>query len=187
MQSLLQYLTHYHPLSEELQLRLANYIYPENHPKGTILLHHQAICDSIYYIKKGFARGFRDFQGRTVTTWFWKEEDLVTSMESFIQQKPTIEGIELLEDCQLLVLSYEHLQTLYQDFVEFNVIGRLLIEQYFIKAGEMTYALRNLTAREKYDYLLELHPDIFQRTTLQNIASYLGLSPETISRLRQPR
>ncbi|MEO1713616.1 MAG: Crp/Fnr family transcriptional regulator, partial [Bacteroidota bacterium] len=79
------------------------------------------------------------------------------------------------------------LQTLYQDFVEFNVIGRLLIEQYFIKAGEMTYALRNLSAREKYDYLLELHPDIFQRTTLQNIASYLGLSPETISRLRQPR
>ena len=84
-------------------------------------------------------------------------------------------------------LGYDDLQALYEEFVEFNIVGRKIIEQYFLQTAEIMYALRNLTALERYENLLAAHPDIFQRTTLLNISSYLGLSQETISRIRKQR
>ena len=187
MEPLIRYLSVFHPLSETLQNRIQDYSQEAFYEKGTILLSQGQTCTQLYFMLKGFARGVSLEHEKQITTWFWKEGDIVTSMHSFIKQEPTQEGIEALEDCHVYQLSYPHLQALYQEFIEFNIVGRKIIEQYFLKTGEITYALRNKTALEKYQYLLQIHPEIFERTTLLNIASYLGISKETISRIRKLR
>ncbi|MEM9721150.1 MAG: Crp/Fnr family transcriptional regulator [Bacteroidota bacterium] len=186
MENLIAYLSQYSEVSVPLSQRISSYVEKAPYKKGMHLLEIGDTAKYLYFLESGFARGVRRVNGKLISTWFWKEGDLVTSIYSFLKQEPTDEGIELLEDCRAYRLSYSDLQLLYEEFIEFNIIGRKTLEAYFLKAGEITYALRNLTAIEKYEYLLALHPDIFQRTTLNNIASYLGISKETMSRIRKP-
>ena len=185
MQNLLIYLQSFFPLSEELLAELKTVFTPISCPKSEYLITPGEICHSVFFMQQGFARGVRKVNEKEVTTWFWKEEDVITNIYSFLRQIPTTEGIQTLEDCELWALSYEDLQLLYKKHIEFNIIGRKILEEYFLKTFEITFILRNMTALERYEYLLKIHPDIFQRTTLLNISSYLGVSPETISRIRK--
>ena len=187
METLFHYLQQFHALSPALQSRLSSYLQEVHFEKGTYVLNYGDCCRHLYFVQKGFARGVKEVNDKVVTTWFWKEMDLIASMQSFIQQEPTLEAIQALEDCHMFQLGYDDLQALYEEFVEFNIVGRKIIEQYFLQTAEIMYALRNLTALERYENLLAAHPDIFQRTTLLNISSYLGLSQETISRIRKQR
>ncbi|MEM6265498.1 MAG: cyclic nucleotide-binding domain-containing protein [Bacteroidota bacterium] len=185
MQHLIAYLESYMPISPQLQEKLASVIDCVQVKKQAFLLERGQRCEHVYFMLQGFARGVKQEGEHEITSWFWKEEDVVTSLHSFLTQKPTDEAIKILEDSCLLRLSYQDLQALYQDHVEFNIIGRKIVEAYFLKTAEITDALRGMNALEKYHHLLELHPDIFQRTTLINISSYLGISRETMSRIRR--
>ena len=116
-----------------------------------------------------------------------KESDFIISIVSFYTRQPAQEYIELLEDGLLWSLSFDQLQRLYQQYPEFNTVGRLLTEQYYILSEQRTINLRMQSAGERYQQLLADFPAIFQRVPLKYIASHLGLSPETVSRLRAKR
>jgi len=185
LENLLLYLGQMAPISPALKERLRLVIKEVNIKKSTYLLNKGEVCQHMFFMQKGFARGIFHTKEKEITSWFWKETDLVTSINSFIKQEPSVESIEALEDSQLLQLSYADLQDLYSDFIEFNIIGRKIWEDYFLRSGEILIILRCMTAKERYDQLLNSHPDIFQRTTLHNISSYLGVTKETISRIRK--
>ena len=122
--------------------------------------------------------------GKEITTWFASENDAVTSMYSFITQKPSYETIEVLEDCILYEINYENVQLLLKKYPEFNLIGRLLTEKYYIKLEERTMSLQFQSATERYLKLLQ-QPQLLQKASLGMIASYLGISQETLSRIRK--
>ncbi len=184
MNNLIDLLNYFHPLSDSVLLELQGMVSKETFAKGTVLLRPGEVCEHLYFMEKGFAKGSYLVNNVEITSWFWQENDLVTSLESFLRQAPSVEYIKTNEECTMWVLTYGHLQQLYKEHLEFNIVGRKIIEDYFLRAGAIATDLRKLTAKEKYDKLFKEHPEIFQRTSLESIASYLGISQETLSRIR---
>lgn len=182
---LLQTLNFISPLSAALDKRFRETLVQENLPKRHHLLREGQIANKIYFINHGFARAYHlTRQGRECTSWFMGQGDLMISVYSFYTQRPAAENIELLEDSELLSMKWNQLQAIYAEFPEYNFTGRLVTEKYYMLSEERTILLRTSTARERYEKLLEMHPGITQRASLGQLASYLGITPETLSRVR---
>jgi CRP-like cAMP-binding protein len=90
----------------------------------------------------------------------------------------------VLEDCELIQIPYSHLQQLYNDFPETERIGRILTENYYVKLEGRLMSLQFTSAKERYELLMTNNPSIIQRAPLGYIASYLGITQETLSRIR---
>lgn len=184
MQNLIYILNNAATLSEQAIKILTTLSKTKEYSKGTILVEQNHYCRNIYFIEKGFARGFYYKDGKDVTTWFANENEIITSFCAFITQKPSFENIELLESCTLISIDYNSLQKLYHSFPEFNIAGRLLTEKYYVELEERTLSLQFQSAKQRYNNLLEKQPYILQKSSLGNIASFLGMSQETLSRIR---
>jgi CRP-like cAMP-binding protein len=173
------------PVSEAVKSRLHEYLKEERFPKKYKLLQEGQTAKKIYFIKEGFARAFYfTADGKECTAWFMGTGEFMISVFSFFTQKPAAENIELLEDSTLQSITWTQLQTLYTEFTEFNIIGRMITEKYYIESEQKSILLRTLTAKERYEQLIRFNPNILQKSSLGQIASYLGISLETLSRLR---
>ena len=174
-----------HPLTEEIKTCIAESSDIITIKKKNKLLDIGDTCKYIYFVYKGSLRSYYlDQEGKDNTSWFLFENELAISVYSFFTQKPSFEALETLEDCVLLSLSFSKLQQLYQQSPEFNYIGRILTEQYYIRSEAKANALRMLSAKERYRQLLTQYPHIIQRVPLGHIASYLGITQHTLSRIR---
>lgn len=171
-------------LSPELRQHLSLILEEETFPRKIILLKAGHVSRRIYFVKKGFIRAFFYKAGSPYTTWFMGQNEFVISVYSFFSQKQSFENIEVLEDSILLSITWDELQNLYKQFPEFNIIGRLITEQYYIRSEERTIDQQTLTAHQRYQKLLNTYPNILQQATLGQIASYLGIKQETLSRIR---
>lgn len=172
------------PLSAELRNDLASKVFVRKVAKGDILITEGKICNELYLIKKGFLRGFHYHNGKEITTWFGFENDIATSTYSFVSQKPGFESIEAIENSILYVISHDDLSMIYHNHPEFNYVGRLLTEKYYVDLMERTLSLQFQRAKESYEQLVSRQPYILQRASLGHVASYLGISQETLSRIR---
>lgn len=177
------------PLSEELIDSIAGALqYRLLKPKEK-LVKPGMVCSEICFVEKGLLRSYypQPESDQEVTGWFMDEGKVVVSVESFFLQKPATEYIEALEYTGLHFISYSQLQNLYQQHHAFANIGRKLTEQYYIMAEQRLRLMRSPDATTRLKLMLAWHPEIFQRTTLGIIASYLGINPSTLSRLRAKR
>jgi CRP/FNR family transcriptional regulator, anaerobic regulatory protein len=156
-------------------------------PKKTLILKEGEVCKDLVFIISGMARAYYHDDGDQVTSWFMKENDMIISVKSFFKQQPSAENMETLEDSKLVLLSYESLNYLYGKYPEYNIIGRILTEHYYVLSEERSFSLRLHSAEERYQTLLAIHPEILKRAPLKYVASYLGMTPETLSRLRAQR
>ncbi|NOW95860.1 Crp/Fnr family transcriptional regulator [Mucilaginibacter sp. SG564] len=185
---LFQILTFIAPLSGALRQRFEHFIVRRTYPKKHRLLAEGEINRHIYFIRQGFARAFfLDREGREHTTWFMGAHDLMISVYSFYTQRPAAEYIELLEDSVLLSMTWDQLQTIYAEFPEYNYHGRLVTERYYIQSEERAILLRTKDPAERYQLLLEKYPGILEKASLGQIASFLGITQETLSRIRGRR
>ncbi len=171
-------------LSTDLQSRFAEFVVEEQVPKKTILLKAGMVAHRIYFIKKGFVRAFYYKGDNQFTSWFMGQGEIIISVYSFFSRKPSFENIETLEDCTLQSISWEQLQELYATYPKFNITGRIITEQYYIRSEERAINLQTLTATQRYEKLLAEYPQIAQMATLGQIATYLGIKQETLSRIR---
>ena len=112
---------------------------------------------------------------------------MAISIESFFLQKPSYESIQALEETVLHYVSYKDLQYMYRQFPEFNFIGRVLTEKYYSQSEQRLYAIRMQRADERYGYLMQNLPELIQRVPSSYIASYLGITLETLSRIKSKR
>ncbi len=155
--------------------------------KGEYWVQEGAICQYIGFVQTGVLRIFSTVNGKEMVSYFSFERrnPVLSAYHSFIDQVPSIETIQALEDSTLLVLHYDHLQKLYEEKPVFERLGRLLIEQMYVLAKTRIYDLQHKTATERYVELLEKYPQITNRIAHHHIASYLGIAPESLSRLRK--
>lgn len=184
MNDLLENLNLIYPISTSLHEHLLNRLKLVILPKKTFLLKEGRICKNIWFINKGLARCFYVKEEKEVSSWFMKEGDVIISVESFFKQQPSYENIQALEDCELFSISYEELHAIYHEFPEFNFIGRVLTEKYYTLSEQRLFSLRMQRASERYAYLMTHYPEIIQRVPSTFIASYLGITLETLSRIK---
>ncbi|KAA9338890.1 Crp/Fnr family transcriptional regulator [Adhaeribacter soli] len=179
-----QILDKIHPLPGTSKAILKASITEITFPKGHILLRADKVEPNIYFIKKGIARAFASLPDTEVTFWFGKEGDTVISMKSYVENQKGYESIELLEDCVLYELQAGNLQKLFLEDLPISNWGRRFAEQELIKTEERLISRQFRTASERYQQLLDEHPDLIQRVQLGHIASYLGITRGSLSRIR---
>ena len=141
-------------------------------------------CNDLFFVEKGLLRGYYLDDGKEITNWFAQEGEYATSFYAFVAKKTSFETIEAIEVCTLIQLSYSSLQSLYLKFPETERLGRIITETYYIKLEERLLSLQFKTAKERYQNFILSKPSILQRTSLGQIASYLGITQETLSRIR---
>lgn len=184
MKTLFELLTALHPLSESLVQELIRQLRHMELKRKDYLLKAGRVCRNICFVEEGLLRCFYKRKGHEVSSWFMREGDVIISIESFYQQKESYESIQALEDCSLYYISYEVLQEIYGKFPEFNFIGRVLTEKYYTLWAQQLYALRMQQASERYQWLMEQHPELILRVPAKYIASYLGIDETTLSRIK---
>jgi CRP-like cAMP-binding protein len=171
-------------LSNDGKEALASILGPLELPKGRTLIHANTICENAYFIEEGLARTFYIKNGKDVTDWLAAENSFVVSIVSFLTQKPDRRSVELLEDSRLWALPYKQLEQLYKTSHEIERLGRLLVSYGLILVQQRFDDLHFATAKERYQKLLRENPSFIQRVPLSIIASYLGITQETLSRIR---
>lgn len=183
--ALFQVLDTFYVLSEETKLALTACIKSRKYDKGSCILGQGTTNNKLYFLKKGVVRAFYYQGNKELTSWMFAEGALFISIYSFLTQTPSNESIEAIEDCELYYISNTDLQVLYQTHLDLNVVGRKLTEMYYIKMTEQASSLRMLPAKERYEYFLKTQGELLNRVPLGYVASYLGMSQETLSRVRQ--
>lgn len=154
--------------------------------KNDFLLKQGQICNDFLFLEKGFLRAFTfDSKANEVTTNFYSQNSIVFEVASYFKRAPTNENIQALSDCVCWIGNYDALQGLFHSLPEFREFGRLNLVNGFIALKERTMAMINLTAEQRYEHLIKTRPDIFQFTSLKCIATYLGITDTSLSRIRK--
>ena len=152
--------------------------------KGDKLITEGQVNQNVYFIKSGILRNYLMREGVDITTWFFFTNDFITTFESFQLQIPGIETSEALTDCELVYISFEELEKLNNTSHQWERISRVFIMKYAIQQGERLLMMHTMNAEEKYDYLIKNFPQVVQNIPNKFVASYLGITRETLSRIR---
>ncbi len=187
MESLLNHLKTYYPISREAIGALADCLQEKTYAKSDFLLKQGRVCDHFYFLQHGALRGFYNINDKEITHWFAFENTFVSSFHSFTTGQPSIENIQFLEGSILWAISRKQLTGLFDQFHEIERLVRIIYERYYVRLEERYVNAQFKTAAELYNNLLEQSPHILERVPLGYISSYLGITPETLSRIRKQR
>ncbi|WP_188814388.1 Crp/Fnr family transcriptional regulator [Hymenobacter cavernae] len=162
-------------------LALAEYV---ELPQGTCLFRDDQLAHHIYVLQHGLARAYARRADREVTFWFSGEGAVLVSIRGYTEQTVSYETIELLEDSGLSRIHMQALQDLYRTDVHLANWGRVMVERVWLQTEQQLIARQFRTAEERYADLLHQSPHLLQRVALGHIASYLGITQVTLSRVR---
>jgi CRP-like cAMP-binding protein len=154
--------------------------------RNEYLLKEGAVCNESHFIEEGIMRSYAyDIDGNDVTTAFYSKKTLISDLLSFFKRIPSKENIQAVTDCQTWYISYEDMQTSFHTYPEYREFGRLnIINHYGILKQRMLSMLQQ-TAEQRYNDLINLHPELLQNVPLKYIASYLGITDTSLSRIRK--
>lgn len=153
--------------------------------KGDLFLAEGQICKQVGFIVNGLMRYYINHDGEDKTYAFARENNFICNNESFIPQTPSTKIIQALEDCEILQISYEDLQLFYKSVKQAERFGRLVIEQVFIQTLQDLSSFYTDTPKLRYEKFIKEHPDLQQRISQYHIASFVGVKPQSLSRIRK--
>ena len=153
--------------------------------KKELILQEGDVCKYAYFINSGCFRYYYNIDGQENTAQFFFENGWYADYDSFLTGKPTKQNIETLENSELLLLSSKDLQQLYIEIPKFERFGRMMAENAFLGIRQRSEMLENQTAEERYLTLMNERPKVFERIPQHYIASYLGIKPPSLSRIRK--
>lgn len=183
-QKLFSLLNSIYPLSEELKAALSDSAQQVSLPKGTCLFKQGMVASNAYFIAKGMGRTYYYKEGKEITNNICPENRVFISASSYYTGQPSYETGELVEASDLILLHRETVEKLCHQFLELNFMIRRLVEMFYVVLDQRTYFLHMKSAKERYEFCMQQSPDFFLRVPLGQIASFLGMTQETLSRLR---
>lgn len=185
MHKLQTYLSSLSPLSAAEWTESIAYFSKQQLRKGEVFIKQHELCRHVGFVAQGSLRVFfSNDHGEDITTCFCTENMFATSYKSFVAQEPSSLTIVALEDTELYVISFENLQKLYATSSGWQNIGRILTEKAYLNLEEHSISLNKETARDKYLRLLHEQPRVLLTAKMEDIASYLGITRRTLSRIR---
>lgn len=183
-ESLFYLLDSIYPVSEKLQKALLMHTNEIFLRKGTVLFKIGEVASDAFFMVSGMARTYYYKEDKEITNNLCPENRVFISASSFYTGNPSYETSELLEDSEMIVIPREIMEKLCLEFLELKFMIRKLVETFYVILDQRTYFLHMKSAHERYQFLLQTNPDFFQRVPLRHIASFLGMTQETLSRLR---
>ncbi len=171
-------------LSDVSLLELAMHIEYIKHKKGTIIIRADKIEPYFYILEKGIARAYCDGENQQITFWFGQSGTILFSFNSYINNRPGYENIELLENSSLIKIKLGDLFSLYERNLEIANWGRKIAEQELIATERRLIDRAFKGAAERYQEFIAQSPELIKRVALKHIASYLGVTQVTLSRIR---
>ena len=157
----------------------------KTYKKGDFFLSEGQICKQVGFVTRGLMRYYINHDGEEKTYSFSQENQYVCNYESFLPQSPSSKIIQALEDCDVLVISHADLQKFYANIREGERFGRIVIEAVFIQTLQDIASFYIETPELRYERFLKNHADLQQRITQYHIASYVGVKPQSLSRIRK--
>ena len=164
--------------------KLIKHLSKVTYPKGFLILEAGKVETNVFFLEKGIARAYIPVDGKEITFWIGKEGATIVSLKSYVSNQQGYETMELMEDSILYVLKRSDLYELFKEDIHIANWGRKFAELEFLQTEERLIPLLFTTASERYKILLENNPDLLQRMPLECLASYLGITPVSLSRIR---
>lgn len=184
-QKLLAYFSKILPLNQEEIDGIVATLTIQKYPKGTILLKEGEVSSEAYFVLEGCVRQYFLIDGEEKTNNFFTEEQWVISMQSMTTSKPSKHFLACVEESVLVVGNREKEEQLYQQFPKLETVSRKVMEQVFAEQQELSGSYFTDTPEERYLNLMHTRPELLQRIPQYIIASYIGVKPESLSRIRK--
>ena len=184
--NLVQFLLSSKLVSPQTAAEIAARFNPKEIKKNEFLLKEGRHSDEYYYLETGFMRAFaHDTEGNDISTSFYGPNQVVFEVSSFFNRTISKENIQAIEDCSGWFITYEQLNDLFHTLPEFRDFGRSVLVKGFASLKTRMLSMITETAEQRYDVLLKTNPEIFQHAALKHIASYLGITDTSLSRIRK--
>ncbi|MCP9765407.1 Crp/Fnr family transcriptional regulator [Lacihabitans soyangensis] len=174
------------PMPEEIAAQFSEILTFKEIEKGETILQEGKINNLTHFIEEGFVRSFViDVDDNEVTTELYGPSEFADNFLSFFRKTPSPETFQAITPCKVWVMDYETVQKHFHDFPEFREWGRLLLLSNFAKLQNRTINLLKLTAENRYEKLIRQKPELIQNVPLKYLASYLGITDTSLSRIRK--
>lgn len=187
MDSLLAHIQTIYPIGAQAQNALRAICRVQQFHRGDLIQDFGHTCKTIYFVEKGIARIYYLKDGTDITESFEFEQAFVARAESLFSGRPSQKAIQAIADCTLIAIDAHSLFSLFDAFPELERLFRKIIEQAYVNTVNRVESLQFYTAEERYHALLKLNPDVLKRVPLKYIASYLGITQVSLSRIRAQR
>jgi signal-transduction protein with cAMP-binding, CBS, and nucleotidyltransferase domain len=184
MENIINKIRSYYPVSDEALVLLLPKLKRVKIPAKTTIIEANHVAHNVYFIEKGIARVYITKGGEQVTTWFCLEGDVAYGALSIFQNKPCFEYVETLEDTEAYTISAVELRRLYSENIELANWKRIMQEDHFLWLCDIHFSRLNLEGKERYEKMLKDYPNICNRVKLSYIASFLGMTLPSLSRIR---
>lgn len=172
-------------LNEEQANAVTECIPIKTFEKGHILLREGQVSNESYFNIKGLVRKYYLVDGEEKTTEFYVEKDAISSLQSYNLNVPANHYLECIEDCRLALLSREKEQELFKRVPNFESLCRVSVEEELGAYQDKLAQFMISSPEKRYLDLMENRPDLLQRVPQYHLASYLGVKPESLSRIRK--
>lgn len=183
--ALQKFMAQFGELTAEEQQQIANNLIVEAYPKGKLLVKAGDVCRYCYFVLEGCLRQYKLADDTEVTIQFYTEREAAVDFNSYVNQVKSDSYLVCLEDTIVIEGNLEQETDMYERFPKLQQITRAMMEQDFGKMQEQFSRFIASNAEERYVYLLNNRPDLLQRVPLQYLASYIGVTPESLSRIRK--
>ena len=187
MTSLFQYFSKFNPLSKKAEKTIADISSIVTIKKNKDLQPIGHTCKTIYFIKKGVARIYYFKDGIDITESFFFENSIIARVESLFTGKPSRKAIQILEDAEIIAINANQLFKLYDTFPEIERLFRKIFEAAYVDTVNRIEGMQFHSAEERYNALLDQAPNVLKRVALKYVASYLGITQVSLSRIRGHR
>jgi CRP-like cAMP-binding protein len=187
MTSLFQYFKKFNSLSQEAETAIAEISNIVTIKKNKDLQPIGHTCKTIYFINKGVARIYYLMDGIDITEGFFFENSIIARVESLFTGKPSRKAIQILEDAEIIAINANQLFKLYDSFPEIERLFRKIFEAAYVETVNRIEGIQFHSAEERYNALISEAPDVLKRVPLKYVASYLGITQVSLSRIRAIR
>ena len=184
MENIIRKIRTYYPVSNEALEALVSLFERVVFPSRTIIIHAGKLDRKVYFIEKGITRSYVLHNGKQLTTWFSKEGDAACGSWDLYRHKAGFEYVETLEETTVYSISVEQLDELYRSYIDLANWMRVLQQENFLRLQDMHIRRLSWPAQERYEYLTRECPEIIRRANLGYIASFLGITQQSLSRIR---